>query len=199
MVDIKAFNKWDTKDITVIDPGLKGYICTEARIVPKTGATYASRKFYKSKTFIVERLINKLMIPGHKAKKHTYTSSTLTGKGQSAYNLVEESLTIIEQKTKKNPIQVLVTAIENGAPREGIVSIEYGGARYPKAVDCSPQRRIDLALRYMVQGAYGKTFNSRKKFADVLATEILDAYNMSSNSNAISKKLMTERQTEASR
>ena len=92
-----------------------------------------------------------------------------------------------------------MTAIENAAPREGIVSIEYGGARYPKAVDCSPQRRIDLALRFMVQGAYAKTFNTKKKFAEVLATEIIDAYNMSSNSNAISKKLMTERQTEASR
>ncbi|PIU29880.1 30S ribosomal protein S7, partial [Candidatus Woesearchaeota archaeon CG07_land_8_20_14_0_80_44_23] len=41
--------------------------------------------------------------------------------------------------------------------------------------------------------------NTKKKFAEVLATEIIDAYNMSSNSNAISKKLMTERQTEASR
>ncbi|MCX6711125.1 MAG: 30S ribosomal protein S7 [Candidatus Woesearchaeota archaeon] len=199
MSEIKAFNKWSTQGISVNDPGLKDYICLEPRIVPKTGATYAGDKFYKSKTFIVERLINKLMVPGHKAKKHTYTSSIVTGKSQSAYNIIEKTLNIIEQRVKKNPIRVLVTAIENAAPREGIVSIEYGGARYPKAVDCSPQRRIDLALRFMVQGAYAKTFNTKKKFADVLAIEIIDAYNMSSNSNAISKKLMTERQTEASR
>ena len=199
MIEIKAFNRWDTKGIVVNDAGLKPYISVEPRIVPKTGATYAGSKFYKSKLFIVERLINKLMVPGHKGKKHKYTSSLVTGKGQSAYKLVEEALSTIEQRTKKNPIQVLVTAIENAAPREDIVSIEYGGARYPKAVDCSPQRRVDVALRNMVQGAYAKAFNNRKKFSECLATEIVDAYNLSSNSNAISKKLMTERQTEASR
>jgi len=199
MIEIKAFNRWDTKGIVVNDAGLKPYISVEPRIVPKTGATYAGSKFYKSKLFIVERLINKLMVPGHKGKKHKYTSSLVTGKGQSAYKLVEEALSTIEQRTKKNPIQVLVTAIENAAPREDIVSIEYGGARYPKAVDCSPQRRIDVALRNIVQGAYAKTFNNRRKFAECLAMEIIDAYNLSSNSNAIAKKLMTERQTEASR
>ncbi|MCX6709983.1 MAG: 30S ribosomal protein S7 [Candidatus Woesearchaeota archaeon] len=199
MAELKAFNKWSTKDIIVTDIALKDYINLEAKIVPKTEATYAGSKFYKSRVFIAERLINKLMVPGHKGKKHKFTSSLVTGKGQSAYHLVEEALTVIERQTKKNPIQVLVTAIENSAPREDIVSIEYGGARYPKAVDCSPQRRIDVALRYMVQGAYAKTFNTRRKFSDSLAYEITEAYNMSANSNAIAKKLMTERQTEASR
>ena len=200
MAEIKAFNRWSTQGIVVTDPGLKDYITLEPRIAPRSNGTYAGNKFYKSKIFIAERLMNKLMVAGHRAKKHTFTSSLLTGKSQSAYKLTERTLEIIEQKTKKNPIQVLVTAIENAALREAIVSIEYGGARYPKAVDVSPQRRIDLALRLMVQGAYAKTFNNpKKKFEEMLAAEIIDAYNLSPNSNAISKKLMTERQAEASR
>ena len=90
-------------------------------------------------------------------------------------------------------------AIENAAQREEILTIEYGGARYPKAVDCAPQRRIDLALRNMTQGAYLKSFNSKRSIVDALADEIIAASELSQNSNAISKKLDTERQADSAR
>ncbi|MFC1728671.1 30S ribosomal protein S7 [Nanoarchaeota archaeon] len=196
---IKAFDKWDTTGIKVADPGLADYITLEARIVPKTGARYAGQRFHKSKIFIVERLINKIMIPGHKAKKHKISSGFCTGKSQTAYKLVEAALKIIEKKTGENPIAVLVKAIENASPREEIIAIEYGGARYPKAVECAPQRRIDVALRNMTQGAYGKTFGSKKKAEDCLADEIINAFNSSGNSNAIAKKNELERQADSSR
>ena len=67
---IKAFNKWDVNGIKVDDPGLKSYITLEPRIVPKTGARYAKNRFHKSKSFIIERMINKLMVHVHKGKKH---------------------------------------------------------------------------------------------------------------------------------
>ena len=156
---ILAFNKWSTEGISVEDPGLQNYISLSPKIVPKTGARYAGRKFHKSKIFIVERLINKIMVPGHKSKKHFRTSGPCTGKANTAYDAVMNAFSIIEQKTKKNPIEVFVVAIENAATREEIVSIEYGGARYPKAVECSPQRRIDLTLRYFVQGSFIKSAN----------------------------------------
>jgi len=199
MEDIKVFNRWSVEGITVQDPGLKRYINLDPKIVPKTGARYAGARFHKSKTLIVERLINKVMIPGHKGKKHFISSGKSTGKAQKAYSLVEETFKIIENRIKQNPIAVFVKALENAAPREEIITIVYGGARYPKAVECAPQRRVDLALRYMVQGAFTKSFNSKKDAVSALADEIIAAYQLSNSSNAIKKKLDTERQADSSR
>lgn len=199
MTEIKAFNRWGVDGIKVEDAGLQQYITLNPKIVPKTGARYAGNKFHKSRTFIVERLINKIMIPGHKSKKHFKTSYHTTGKAQTAYGIVEEAFKLIEKQTKENPIKVLVKALENAAQREEIITIEYGGARYPKAVECSPQRRVDLALRHMTQGAYHKTFNTKKSIVNSLAEEILNAYRLSSASNAIARKLEIERQSDSSR
>ena len=199
MAEIRAFNRWSLDGIKVDDPGLQAYVTLQPKIVPKTGARYAGNKFYKSRIFIVERLINKLMVPGHKSKKHYKTSYHTTGKAQTAYDIVEDTFKLIEKTTKENPVKVFVKALENAAQREEIITIEYGGARYPKAVECSPQRRVDLALRYMTQGAYHKTFNTKKSIVNSLADEITNAYKMSSASNAIGKKLEIERQADSSR
>jgi small subunit ribosomal protein S7 len=139
------------------------------------------------------------MVPGHKGKKHFRSSGPLTGKANKAYDITEKTLIAIEKQTNENPIKVFVKALENAAQREEIITIEYGGARYPKATECAPQRRIDVALRYMTQGAYQKSFNSKKSIEACLAEEIINAYKLSSNSNAISKKLDVERQADSSR
>ena len=199
MSEIKAFNRWGAEGISVDDAGLQAYITVQPRIVPKTGARYAGKSFYKSKIFIVERLINKIMVPGHKSKKHFKTSGSITGKAPTAYGIVEETFRHIEKTLKENPIKVLVKAIENAAQREEIITIEYGGARYPKAVECSPQRRVDLALRHLTQGAYHKSFNTKKPIVSSLADEIMGAYRLSSASTAIAKKLEIERQADSSR
>ena len=196
---IKAFNKWDTNGIKVYDKGLTNYVTLEPKIVPRTGAKYAGAKFHKSKVFIVERLINKVMVPGHKGKKHFKTSGHITGKANEAYRIVESTFKKIEAQLKENPIAVFIKALENAAPREEIITIEYGGARYPKAVECAPQRRIDIVLRYFCQGAYNKSFKSKKQIENCLAEEIINAYKLSNNSMAISKKLELERQADASR
>ena len=199
MSAILAFNRWGTEGITIQDAGLTGYVTLEPKIVPRTAARYAGNKFHKSRTFIVERLINKMMVTGHKGKKHSKTSYTFTGKSATAYKIVEKTFDIIEMRTKKNPIEVFVKALENAAPREEVISIEYGGARYPKAVECAPQRRIDVTLRNFTQGAFQKSFNGKKHIVECLAEEILNAYQKSNASNAISKKLESERQADASR
>ena len=197
--EIKVFNKWSVEGIKVSDPGLVNYITLKPRIVPKTGARYASNRFHKSKIFIVERLINKLMISGHKSGKHLISSGRNTGKAISTYQLVEKAFTIIEKKLNKNPIEVFVKALENAAPREEIITIEYGGARYPKAVEVAPQRRIDQALKYMVQGVYQKSFDNKKSAVTNLVEEITNAYSKSTNSAAVAKKYEMERQSDSSR
>jgi small subunit ribosomal protein S7 len=199
MSQILAFNRWSTEGIKIDDPGLVNYINLNPRIVPRSGGKNVKVRFHKNKSFIVERLMNKLMMPGHKARKHKLTSYHCTGKGHTVYNIMEEVLRIVEQKTGKNPIMVLAKAIENAAPREEIITIEYGGAKYPKAVECAPQRRVDYSLRLMVQGSYQKKFNSKKGMAATLADEIIAAYNCSPNSTAIQKKLEIERQADSAR
>jgi len=198
-MSIKAFNKWGTEDIKIKDKGLRNYVNLEPKIVPKTGAKYAGERFHKSDVFIVERLINKVMVPGHKSKKHFRSSGHITGKANHAFKIVRKAFNKIESVTKENPVNIFVQALENAAPREEIITIEYGGARYPKAVECAPQRRIDIALRFFTQGAYQKSFNSKKKIEACLADEILNAYKLSNNSAAIRKKLELERQADSSR
>lgn len=199
MIEVKLFNRWGVQGITVTDPGLKRYVTLKPLIVPRTCGRGTKNPFWKSKKNIVERLMNKLMVPGHKGKVHRVISGHCGGKSTKTYAITEKCFTIIEQKIKKNPVEVFIKALENAAPREEITTIEYGGARYPQAVECSPQRRIDVALRMFVQGAYSKSFRSKKSIENALADEIIAAYNSDNKSNAISKKLELERQADASR
>lgn len=198
-MELRFFNRWGTEGIVVEDRGLVNYISLEPRILPKTGARYAGARFHKSDVSIVERLTGKVMEVGHKGKKHFISSGHNTGKKDKALRIVEGALLRIEQKTKKNPIGVLAKAVERAAPREEVISIEYGGARYPKAVDVAPQRRIDLALRFMTQGAYLKSFNHKTKIEDALAEEITQASLASAKSAAIAKKRDLERQAVSSK
>lgn len=197
--EVLVFNKWGVSGIAVADPGLQKYITLEPRYVPRSGAKHAGKRFHKSKMFIVERLINKLMIPGHKSKKHFRSSGSCTGKSVTITNAIKKAFEYIEEKTKQNPIAVFVKAVENAAPREEIVTIEYGGARYPKAVEVAPQRRVDVALKLFVQGIYGKSFNSKVPLYKAIADEVLAASKLSMKSLAISKKNEMERQADSSR
>lgn len=198
-MSVLVFNRWSAEGITIEDPGLKGYINVDPIVVPRTGGKNAKNRFHKANTFIIERLMNRMMTCGHKAKKHKISSGHLTGKAHTIYNIMEKVLERIEQKTKENPIKVVVKAIENAAPREEIVTIEYGGARYPKAVEVAPLRRVDQALKLITQISYQKSFDSKKSIVNCLTDELLNAYNNSSQSGAISKKLENERQADSSR
>ncbi|MAG73629.1 30S ribosomal protein S7 [archaeon] len=199
MADLLFFNRWSADGVAVADPGLIKYMNIAPKMMPKTGARYAGNRFHKSQTFIVERLASKLMGSGHKSKKHFMSSGHNTGKKSKVLKVVENALAKAEQKLKENPLKILVKAIENAAPREEVIAIEYGGARYPKAVDVAPQRRIDLALRYMTQGAYTRSFNKKMSIENALAEEIIAAYQLSAKSNAVAKKRDLERQASSSK
>lgn len=180
-LDIKVFGKWDTK-VEVRDPSLKKYICLMPVYLPHTGGRHEHRRFGKARVPIVERLINQIMRPGrNKGKKHL------------AYNIVKLTFDMIYLKTKQNPIQVLVRAIENSAPREEVTRIMYGGIIYYVAVDVSPQRRVDLALRHIVMGAKEASFNNPKPIEESLSEEIIAAANNDPKSFAIRRKEEIER------
>ena len=196
--NFKLFGLRET-NIEVLDMGLKPYINLTFMHVPYSAGRNIKKQFWKSKKSIVERLMGKLMITGHKGKKHYWTSGIQTGQINTQYRIVKKTFEIIEKKTQKNPIEVFVRALEKGSPTEGIASIEYGGVRYHKSADLSPQRRIDLALRWMTQGAFQKSRKNKKRIWDALAEEIISASEGDAKSNTVAKGVELQRQAQASR
>ena len=194
----KIFDLYDISTVQVKDPALKPYINLIPRLLLKTHGR-DTRKFSRAKINIVERIANRIGVPGHVGKKHKVITGWASGKYNKNMKTVLEVLKIIEAKTKSNPIQVLVTAVENCSPRDEITVIEYAGARYPQAVDSSPMRRVNLATRWMVQGAYQKCFGKKKKMAESLASEIMFAAAGSMESYAMGKKNEAEKQADSAR
>jgi small subunit ribosomal protein S7 len=179
---IKLFGEWSFEGIEVRDIGLKRYLNVDPVYLPHTGGRHEARRFRKSNLSIVERLINNLLKPG----KSGGAKSRVT-------NSLKTALTIINLKTGKNPIEVIVRAVENSAPNEDTTRIGYGGVVYRLAVDCSPQRRIDLALRYIGTGIKTQTFGNRKTFEEIIADQLIGAANHDNNNFAIRRKQEVER------
>lgn len=194
---MKIFDLYSTEDIKVEDPGLRRYINLDMKLVIKTHGRIR-QKFAKMKINVVERLINLIGISGHRGKKHKVMKES-SGKFSKNVKVVIKAFNIIEEKTKQNPIQIFIKAIENVAPRDEITVIEYGGARYPQAVDCSPLRRLNIALRNIAHGTCDKAFRKKQNLSEALATEILKAYEASHESHARAKKHEMERQAESAR
>jgi len=194
----KVFGIYDVSNIKINDPGMRKYINLDSKLVVKSYGR-VREKFSKTKINLIERFANMIAVPGHRGKKHKIQTSWKTGKFSQNMKIVLECLKIIEERTKQNPIQVLVTAIENAAPRDGVTVIEYGGARYPQSVDMSPLRRVTISLRAIVHGSYDKSFNKKTKIRQALADEIIKAYNKEPDSYAVQKKKESEKQADSAR
>ncbi len=200
MAEIKLFNRWDTKEIVVKDPGLQKYIGLKPVLVPHSAGRYAKQQFHKSNLNIVERLMKHLFVPGHRGKRHHITSGSAGGKGTTAWKLVKQTFSFIESRTKKNPIEVFVRALENAALHEEITSFQIGGIMVRKAVITAPQRRVDSALRLIVQSAYQKSTNNPKRMSEALADEIIAAHNNDAQASvAIKEKERIEREAAGAR
>jgi len=195
--DLKFFGRW-RYEVEIEDESLRNIINVKPYVIPKTNGRYQKKRFGIVNIPIIEKLIGRLMTPGHFGKKHKFTSYRASGKYYKCLKIVLKAFEIIEKETGENPIKVFVKAVENAAPREEITTIEMGGARYPKAVDISPKRRVDLAIRHIVWGAYHRSRN-KGKMHEALAKEIIAAYKNSIESFAISKKLELERLAASSR
>lgn len=197
---MKLFDRWETENIKVKDLGLEKYINLEPVIMPRTGGIHASKQFHKSKVNIVERLMNKLMVPGHRGRKHVMTSGRCVGQKYKEYKTIKSCFERIEKETNANPVEVFVKAIENSALREEITSYQVGGMMVRRAVITSPQRRVNLALTTIVQAAYKKCFGKKQTIVDALTAEIIGAYsNDASKSEAVKERERVEREAEGAR
>ncbi|MHA1978340.1 MAG: 30S ribosomal protein S7 [Candidatus Hodarchaeales archaeon] len=179
---LKIFGLWDSQDVEVADISLKRYINLEERLLPHSSGRHEHKRFHKSYVHIVERLANKLMSPGKN-----------TGKKILALNIVKAAMQIIELKTNQNPIQVIVDAIVNCAPREETTRISYGGIVYHTAVDSAPQRRVDVAIRLLANAVRKSSFNNVRAVDEILAEQLILAGSNNTNSSAIKRKQDIER------
>ncbi len=195
---MKIFDIYLTEEVKVEDQGLKRYLNLDEKLVLRT-AGRARDRFAKAKVNIIERMANLIAVPGHRGKKHKIITGHSSGKYEKNMNIVLKCFKIIEERKKQNPIQVLVKAIENAAPRDEVTVIEYGGARYPQAIDMSPLRRLNIALRNIVHGAYDKAFNKKTKIEEALASEIILASEGNMESFAMGKKNESEKQADSAR
>ena len=197
-MNFKIFNLYDVENIEVKDDALRPYINVEGKLLIKSHGRNLG-KFTSSEVNIIERLANRIAVPGHVGKKHKIITARASGKYNNNMKIVMRAFEIIERRKKENPVQVLVGAIGSCAPRDETTTIEYGGARYPQAVDVSPSRRINLALRWIVQGSNQKSFGKKRKMAESLANEIMLASDGNMESYALMKKNEAEKQADAAR
>ena len=198
LTPFKIFDLYDLSEVQIVDPGLKTAINLEPKLLVKSHGRNV-QKLGQMKVNVVERLMNKLAVAGHRGKKHRIILGHVTGKYTKNMTIILNVLAIIAEKTKQNPVQVLVKAIENAAPRDEITVIEYGGARYPQAVDVSPIRRVNLALKHLVHGAGDKAFNKKKTIVQGLVEEIMMAAENNGESFAVRKKTDAEKQADSAR
>jgi len=191
------FNKWDTSEISIEDEGLKNVILIQPFMtIPITFGRHEHQRLKKSEVHIIERLANKLM---HFGKRYAKNTGRMGGKKTRVINVVKTALEIIYLETGKNPVELLIRAIENTAPNEDTTRIVYGGVVYHVSVDVSPLRRVDLALRFIAEGVRISTYSNPQSIEEVLAKEIILASGSDMNSYAIKKKNEQERIAMSSR
>ena len=182
-----SLSKYNMEEIKIEDQGLSRYINLETRNVYR-GGIYSNKLFAKSKIPIIERLINNIM-----------RTENYNGKKIKAYKIVRDALEIIDKRTKTNPMQVFVSALQYAAPKEETTRLRFGGISVPKAVDIAPQRRLDIALRNISQGSVSASHKNKKSMESCLAEEIIKASKNDVSSFAITKKNDIERVAKSAR
>ncbi|MCK5636452.1 MAG: 30S ribosomal protein S7 [Thermoplasmatales archaeon] len=182
-----VLTKHDMSNVKIEDKGLARYINLDIQNI-YLGGIFSNKMFGKSRLPIVERLINNIM----RTEKYN-------GKKIKAYKVVKTSFEIIDKKTKSNPMQVFINALENTAPKEETTRLRFGGISVPKAVDVAPQRRLDIALRNICQGSVNASHKNKKSIEACLADEIIKASKNDVTSFAVAKKNDIERVAKSAR
>ncbi|MDD1714312.1 MAG: 30S ribosomal protein S7 [Methanoregulaceae archaeon] len=182
------FNRWDLSEVQINDPSLVRYVGLNPVIVPHSTGRFTRQEFNKANMLIVERLINRLM-----------QSETNTGNKQLAIRIVRDAFEMVFQKTKKNPVQVLVEAVTNTGPREETVRLKYGGINVPKSVDTAPLRRVNTALYFISEAVKKAAHKSKRPVAACLADELIAASKGDVKAYAVNKKEERERIAKSAR
>jgi len=116
------------------------------------------------------------------------------GKKSVATRIVYDALDFVKERTQKNPLEVFEAALRNVGPMMEVRPRRVGGATYQVPMEVSPERRLTLAIRWILGAARER---SGRSFADKLAAELIDASN--ETGAAIRKRDETHKMAEANR
>ncbi|MCD6528348.1 30S ribosomal protein S7 [bacterium] len=116
------------------------------------------------------------------------------GKKSVARKIVYNAFDIIREKTKKEPLEIFERALKNVSPLLEVRPRRVGGATYQVPVEVKGERRITLAMRWIIQSAKNK---KGKPMKEKLANELIMAAN--NEGAAVKKKIDTHRMAEANR
>ena len=124
-----------------------------------------------------------------------FTNSVmLGGKKSVAEGIVYGAFEIINARFKEDPLEVFRKALDNVKPKLEVKSRRVGGATYQVPVEVRPERRVALAMRWIVQYSRNR---GEKSMRERLAAELVDAAQM--RGNTIKKKDDTHKMAEANR
>jgi len=116
------------------------------------------------------------------------------GKKSTATRLIYEAMDLIQERTQKNPLEVFDAALKNVSPAMEVRPRRVGGATYQVPMEVAANRRLTLALRWILSAAHERGGHS---FPDKLAAELIDASN--ETGTAIRKRDETHKMAEANR
>ncbi len=182
------FGKYPYEGLEVHDVGLLPYLYLHPVYSPHSEGRLSGKPFLKTRMHLVERLANHLMKGGK-----------FTGKKSKALATVRTAFDELAKKEGKNPLQLLVDAVENASPREEVTRLQFGGISVPRAVDASPVRRLNVAIRNLAQGAITASRKSTKPIHTCLADEISLAAKGNLTSFAVGRKEEVERVAQSAR
>jgi len=118
----------------------------------------------------------------------------LDGKKSTVTTLVYDAIDIISEKTGKDGVEVLEQAIKNVSPVMEVRPRRVGGATYQVPMEVSPDRRLTLAIRWIITSTRAR---SGKSFSEKLAGELMDA--AENQGASIRRKEETHKMAEANR
>ena len=118
----------------------------------------------------------------------------ISGKKSVAESIVYGALDIVEERTKRDPIEVFDEALENIAPMVEVKSRRVGGATYQVPVEVRAERRQALAIRWIIDAARKRGEHTMQ---DRLSNELLDAVN--NRGAAVKKREDTHRMADANK
>ncbi len=146
------------------------------------------RRVYKKHKIAPDRIYNDVII------SQFINKVMEKGKKTIAQKIVYEALNMIKEKTKKEPLEVFRQAIENASPLLEVKAKRIGGATYQVPIEVRGERRLALAIRWILLGARSK---KGKPMAEKLSQELIDASN--NEGSALKKKNDTHRMAEANK
>lgn len=116
------------------------------------------------------------------------------GKKSTAVNVVYDALDLVKEQAKRDPLEVYDLALKNVGPLMEVRPRRVGGATYQVPMEVEDNRRLTLAIRWIIDGAKARTGRS---FAEKLSAELLDAAN--NQGAAVHKREETHKMAEANR